>query len=152
QQLAADFQHRPLDHRWLRQHQRQRLFLVEAFLVGVGQLLERRAGAIEQRLPARLATPLLQLLLRLTRCLVVQKIVSVAMRINPGGGVLHGVAVLDAVDGGGQGPFLVAASTVASWISRCTKLWFTPQYWHHLPEICETEKYPCTSLTTPRRP
>ena len=54
QQFAAEIEHRALDHRGLRQHQRQRLALVEAFLVAVRQLLERRAGAVEQRLPARL--------------------------------------------------------------------------------------------------
>ena len=63
QQFAAEIEHRPLDHRGLRQHQRQRLALVQAFLVAVGQLLERRAGAVEQRFPADFVGPLLELVL-----------------------------------------------------------------------------------------
>ena len=59
QQLAAEIEHRPLDHRRLRQHQRERLALVQAFLVGVGQFAKRGAGAIEQRLPAEFVAPAL---------------------------------------------------------------------------------------------
>ena len=63
QQFAAEIEHRPLDHRRLRQHQRERLALVEAFLVAVGQFAKRGAGAIEQRFPAEFIGPALELVL-----------------------------------------------------------------------------------------
>jgi hypothetical protein len=43
--LRPEVEHRTLDHRGLLGHQRQRLALVQAFLVGIGQLLEGGAGA-----------------------------------------------------------------------------------------------------------
>ena len=49
--------HRALDHRGLRQHQRDRLLLGQAFLVLVGKRAEGRTGAIEQALPAGRARP-----------------------------------------------------------------------------------------------
>src|SRR5947209_3890631 len=54
-------QHRPLDDRGLRQHQRDRLLLGQAFLLLVGQLAESRAGFVEQALPADLLCPAFQL-------------------------------------------------------------------------------------------
>jgi hypothetical protein len=60
QQLAADIEHRALDHRRLREHQRDRLLLREPFLVLVRKLAERGAGAVEQRLPSARARPALE--------------------------------------------------------------------------------------------
>src|SRR6185437_7627375 len=57
QELAADHEHRTFDHRRLRDHQGDRLFLGERVLVLLGQRAERGAGAVEQRLPADLAGP-----------------------------------------------------------------------------------------------
>ena len=60
QQLAAaQLDHRALDHRRLRQHQRDGFLLGDAVLVLVGQFLEGRAGAVEQRFPAGLLGPAL---------------------------------------------------------------------------------------------
>ena len=102
QQFAAEIEHRPLDHRRLRQHQGQRLALIEAFSVGIGQFLERGAGAVEQHLPAEFIRPALELVLGDAGGLVIMKLVGDAMAVEPAAGLLHGVAVLDAVDGVGQ--------------------------------------------------
>src|SRR5262245_50496522 len=53
--VPAKLEHRPLDERRMRKHERDRLHLAERELVLLGQLAERRAGAVEQRLPADLA-------------------------------------------------------------------------------------------------
>src|SRR5205085_778852 len=97
-ELAAELQHRPLDHRRLRQHQGQRLLLGDALLVGVRQLLEGGAGTVEQRRPAELVAPALQLLFGDAGSLVVVKVVGHAFAVEPGTRLLHGVAVLDPVD------------------------------------------------------
>src|SRR5512139_1603100 len=63
--LAAwQLQHRTLDHRGLRQHQRDRLLFGDAFLVLVGQFLEGGAAAVEQRFPADLLRPAFQFFAR----------------------------------------------------------------------------------------
>src|SRR5262249_9223324 len=54
---AAEVENGPLDHGGLVEHQRDRLLLSEPFLVLVRQLAERRAGTVEQRVPADLARP-----------------------------------------------------------------------------------------------
>src|SRR5262249_20995353 len=72
--------------------------LVEVVLVGMRQLAEGDAGAVEQRLPTDLPAPLLELVLSDACRLVVVKVVSDAMAVEPGARLLHGVAVLDAVD------------------------------------------------------
>src|SRR5450432_727279 len=100
--LAAEIEHRALDHRGLRHHQGERLLLVQALLLSVRQFLERRAGPIEQGLPADFVAPGLQLFLGNALALVVVKIVGHAVAVEPGAGLLHGVTVLDAVDRDGQ--------------------------------------------------
>src|SRR5882724_4524346 len=102
QQFAAEIEHRPLDHRGLLQHQSDGLAFVQAFPVAVGQFAERGAGAIEQRFPAEFIGPLLEFFLGDAFGLVVMETVSYAMAVEPGARLLHGVAVLDAVYGGGQ--------------------------------------------------
>src|SRR5580693_869828 len=57
---TAESEHRPLDHRRLRQHQRDGLLLVDPDFVLVRQLAKGHAGAIEQSLPADFLAPLLQ--------------------------------------------------------------------------------------------
>src|SRR5262245_8783452 len=101
QELAARIEQRPLDHRVLRQHQRERIFLVEPVLVLVGKLAEGRAGAVEKRLPADIARPGFEPRALDPLRLVVVEGVGDAMAVEPGARLLHGVAVLDAVDGDG---------------------------------------------------
>jgi hypothetical protein len=104
QQLAAaKVEHRPFDHRRLREHQGHSLPGVEAGLVLVRQFAEGRARAVEQRLPADLAAPLLQALtLDPGGLVVVERIIDTVL-IQPGARLFHGVAVLDAVDRDGFG-------------------------------------------------
>src|SRR5258706_8139850 len=102
QQFAAEIEHGPLDHRGLRQHQGKRLTLVQAFLVTIRQFSKRGAGAIEQRLPAEFIGPALEFFLGNALGFVIVKPVSHAVAVEPGVGLLHGVAVLDAVDGDRQ--------------------------------------------------
>src|SRR2546421_5131363 len=99
---AAEFQHRPLDDRRLRQHQRDRLFLGQAFLVFLGQLAERGAGLVEQALPADFLGPAFEFAALDTGGLVVIEGVRNAALVEPRARLLHRVAVLDAV--GGEGP------------------------------------------------
>src|SRR4029079_18906828 len=87
---------RALDHGGLTEHQGDGLLLGHAFLVLVGELLEGRAGAVEQRLPADLPGPALQMLAVDPGVLVVVKGVCGAALVEPGARLLHGVAVLDA--------------------------------------------------------
>src|SRR4051794_5701531 len=85
EQLAArQFEHRPLDHRGLRQHQLDRLSLGEVFLVGVRQLAEGGARPVEQRFPAGFLQPAVELGRRDAGALVVVKIVSDVVRLKPG--------------------------------------------------------------------
>src|SRR6195256_2367894 len=92
QQFAAEIEHRPLDHRGLRGHQRERLAFVEALLVAVGQFAEGGAGAIEQGFPAEFIGPAFQFVPGDACGLVVMKAVRHAMAVEPGAGLLHGVA------------------------------------------------------------
>src|SRR5690606_32085383 len=94
----AEIEHRPLDHRRLRQHQRDRLLLVQPRLVGLGQLAEGGAGAVQQPLPAMFPRPAAQPVLVDSRGPVVVKGVGDAMRVEPGARLLHRVAVADPVD------------------------------------------------------
>src|SRR5262245_36006792 len=98
QAAAAEVEHRPLDHRRLRQHQRNRLLLVDRLFVLVGQLAEGRAGAVEQRVPADLLAPPLQPLAVDAIGLVVVEGVGDALLVEPGARFLHRAAVLDALD------------------------------------------------------
>jgi hypothetical protein len=107
QQLGAGLQHRALDHRGLRQHQGECLLFVQAILVGIRQFAEGGAGAVEQRLPAELIAPGFQLVPGDAGTLVVMEVVFDAMAVEPGARLLHGVAILDAVDRDGH---FVAAS------------------------------------------
>src|SRR4051812_6330841 len=105
QELAADIEHRTLDHRRLREHQRDGLLLREPFLVLVRELAERGAGAVEQRLPTGCARPALERAAVDAGTLVIVEAVRHAAVVEPGARLLHGVAVLDAVDGDGLGHF-----------------------------------------------
>src|ERR1700704_1121956 len=99
EQFAAEIEHRPLDHRGLRQHQGKRLALVQAFPIAIGQFAKRGAGAIEHGFPSQFVAPALELVLGDAFDLVIMKAVSHAVAVEPGARLLHGVAVLDAVDG-----------------------------------------------------
>jgi hypothetical protein len=101
EQPAAHVEHRPLDHRRLVKHQRDHLLLCEPLFVVLGKLAERGAGAIEQRFPAGLARPALESSTLDAGALVVVEGVGDAAVVEPGPRLLHGVAVLDAVDGDG---------------------------------------------------
>src|SRR5579862_931894 len=118
---AADIEHRPLDHRRLRQHQRDGLLLVDPGLVLVRQLAKRHAGAIEQSLPADPLAPLLQPLAIDAGGLVVMKRIVDAVLVEPGARLVHGLAVLDAVDGRGFGHSRLphfGASILVGWRSK----------------------------------
>jgi hypothetical protein len=86
----------------LRQHQCDSLLLIETDLVLVRQLAERRAGAVEQRFPADLLAPPLQPFAIDAGGLVVVKRVLDASLVEPPTRLLHGLAILDAVDGNGH--------------------------------------------------
>ena len=67
-----------------------------------GSFLERRAGAVEQRLPAGFLGPAFEPGAFDAGGLVVVEGVVDAVLVEPGARLLHGVAVLDAVDGDGH--------------------------------------------------
>src|SRR5262249_42881663 len=96
---ATEVENRPLDHGGLVEHQRDRLLLSEPVLVLVRQLAERRAGTVEQRVPADLARPGFEPAAIDAFRLVIVESVGDAMRVEPGARPLHGVTVLDSVDG-----------------------------------------------------
>src|ERR1041385_8433140 len=80
---AAEIEHRPLDHRRLLEHQRDGLLLVDARLGPVGQLLERGAGAIQQRLPAGLLRPALDAVaVDAAHLVVMEAVVDAALEIG----------------------------------------------------------------------
>jgi hypothetical protein len=85
------------------QHQRERLAFAQPFLVAIGQFAKGGARTVEQGFPAELIAPPLELVLGNALGLVVMKTISHPVAVEPGAGLLHGVAVLDAVDGDGQG-------------------------------------------------
>src|SRR6266478_4426418 len=60
------------------------------------------AAEIEHRVPAHLIGPALEFFLGDALGLVIMKAVSHAVAVEPGAGLLHGVAVFYAVDGDGQ--------------------------------------------------
>jgi hypothetical protein len=100
QQFAAtEIEHRPLDHRRLRQHQRNCFSSVESVLILVRQFAECRAGAIEQGLPAELLAPRFKLRALDAGGLVIVKGIIDAVLVEPSARLFHRVAVLDAVDG-----------------------------------------------------
>ncbi len=96
---AALLQHRALDHGGLRQHQGDRLLLREVRAVRIGQLLEGGSGLVEQWFPTHGPDPALQPLPVDAGGLVVMEGVGRALLLEEGPGLLHGVAVLDAIDG-----------------------------------------------------
>src|SRR3546814_1157811 len=57
QQRPVRLDHRAPDHRRLPHHQPDGLVFVQRRLVGIGKLAKGRAGAVQQLLPAELATP-----------------------------------------------------------------------------------------------
>jgi hypothetical protein len=81
--LRAKVQHGTLDHRGLREHEVDRLLLVEPGLVGLRQLAKRRAGPVEEDLPPEFTTPALQPLAVDSFGLVVMEPVSDLLRIEP---------------------------------------------------------------------
>ncbi len=66
------------------------------------EVAKRGAGAIQKRFPAEFVGPLLELVLGDPGKLVVVKVVGDAMIVEPAARLLHGVAVLDTVDGDGH--------------------------------------------------
>src|SRR5260370_11841667 len=86
----------------LRLYQGECFTLVQAFHVAIGQLAKRGAGAIEQGFPAEFVGPLLEPILGDGFGFVVMEAVSHAVSVEPTARLVHGVAVLDAVDGDGH--------------------------------------------------
>src|SRR3546814_2553437 len=82
--------------RSLPHHQPDGLVFVQRRLVGIGKLAKGRAGAVQQLLPAELATPPPQPRLVDTRGLVVVEIIGDAALVEPGASLLDRVAILDA--------------------------------------------------------
>lgn len=97
-QSAADIEHWPLDHRWLRQHQRESFFFGEILTIFVRQFAERRAGAIEQDFPSRFFRLAFEHGFVDAFDLVIVKRIFDAVRIEPGARLFHCVARLDAVN------------------------------------------------------
>src|SRR5690606_8792403 len=89
---------RPLDQRWVGLHQPQRLGAVDIRLVGFAQAAERRAAAVEQRLPADRVAPSGEPGGIGAFLLVVVERVADAVHLEPATGLLDGVAVGDAVE------------------------------------------------------
>src|SRR5215472_2956013 len=98
EQLSAHVEYRPLDHGRLREHQRDCLPFGKALSFLLGQRTECGAGAVEQRLPTHVASPALERAALDAHGLVVVEAVGDAALVEPGTRLLHGVAVLDAVD------------------------------------------------------
>src|SRR6202008_3693865 len=98
EELAVRLQYGTLDHGRLRSHERDGLLFREAVLVLVGQSAERRAGAVEEHLPARLLHPGFELGPGDARRLIVVKRTSDAAAVEPSARLLHRVAVLDSID------------------------------------------------------
>ena len=85
-------------------------FSVSPSLSLSGELAERGAGAVEQRLPSGCARPALERAAVDAGALVVVEAVRDDAVVEPGARLLHGVAVLDAVDGDGLGHLHLIAS------------------------------------------
>src|SRR5208282_3860662 len=109
---AAEVEHRPLDHRRLRQHQRHGLFGVEMVFVFLRKFTEAHAGAVEQRLPANFLAPSLQPLAFDPGGLVVVEGIVDAVLVQPSARLFHRLAVLDAVDGDGHAVRSVSRSVM----------------------------------------
>src|SRR3546814_8671598 len=82
QQRPVRLDHRAPDHRRLPHHQPDGLVFVQRRLVGIGKLAKGRAGAVQQLLPAELATPPPQPRLVDTRGLVVVEIIGDAALVE----------------------------------------------------------------------
>src|SRR6185437_8822265 len=96
--LAVCLQHWALDHRRLRQHERDGFLLGETFPVFLRKFSKSGAGPIEKHFPTHFAQPALQLRAIDALRLVVMKDVCDAMAVQPGSRLFHRVAILDAVE------------------------------------------------------
>src|SRR5262249_35255572 len=94
EEFAAGAEHRALDHRGLRGHERKRLLLVQSFLILRRQRTKGAAGAVEQGLPADRARPAFERGRFDARALVVMKLICDAVLLEPRARLLHRVAVL----------------------------------------------------------
>ncbi|EGE58963.1 hypothetical protein RHECNPAF_2530037 [Rhizobium etli CNPAF512] len=102
QQLAASFQHRPLDHRRLLEHQRDRPLPGQILTLGIGQFAECRAGAVEHGVEAGLVDPGFEMGAVDAVRLVIVKLIGDLVFFQPAAGLLHRVAILDAINGDGH--------------------------------------------------
>src|SRR5690606_22288438 len=93
-----DLQHGPLDHRRLREHERDGLALVERALLVVRQLAKGRAGPVEELFPARSTAPPLEPLRVDAVLLIVVKRVLDRVLVEPRTRLLYRVAIPDPVD------------------------------------------------------
>src|SRR5262249_10130041 len=107
-------QHRPPDHRGLRQHQLDGFASVQSFLLLVRQFAKRRTGPIQQRLPPECLAPDLQPAAVDAGFLVVVECVGDTVLVKPGKRLLRRVAVFDAVDRGGHSKELPAEAAAGS--------------------------------------
>ncbi len=96
-QLRAGFEHRALDRARVALQERERAFLGQDGLLRVGDLAPRRAAGVGELLPAGALRPLFQLPGRHAVLLVVVELVGELPRLEEVEGLLHGVAVADAV-------------------------------------------------------
>lgn len=93
----AKIEHRALDHRRLREHQLDRLGLVELGLLSLVERAKGGARAIQHHLPTMLRAPAVEPLAVDALGLVVVKAIGDGLRVEPGTGLFHRVAGLDAI-------------------------------------------------------
>src|SRR5688572_18326871 len=97
-QLGAVFQDRSADGAWVPLEQCQRPRFREADFLAVRNVAPRRPAGIGELLPADSLGPFLQLARRHAVLLIVVEFIGDLLRVQGGEGLLHRVAVLDAVD------------------------------------------------------
>src|SRR5690606_18932107 len=96
-EALAELDYRSLDERGLRQHERQGLFPVEAFLLLRRELAKGRSRAVQKRFPSEPIAPRGESRTIDAGHLVVVKRVAHPCRVEPGARLLHGIAVADTV-------------------------------------------------------
>ena len=102
-QLAIAVQQRAFDHGGVLQQQGTGLGGVQPLLGLLRQGAEGGATGVEQGFPAQLGEPEIELLRTQTVGAVIVKALIDTRLLQPLAGLLDGVAVLDAIEGGGHG-------------------------------------------------
>src|SRR5437667_3400228 len=95
---APQVEHRPLDERWLREHESDGFAGIQRLLVLLGQLAKGRPGTIQQYLPADLLAPAFETVAIDAVLLVVVKNMCDPVLRKPRTGFLHRLAIRNAVD------------------------------------------------------